>query len=143
MKKILVTGGAGFIQWNNKKHSTGQVGSNLCDHFLAQGHEVVCLAKLSTRLRKAFGGQAGYEKNIEHNYSNPNFTFIKGDIRDFKTCRLATADCQLISHQAALGSVPRSIEDPANTNSVNIDGFLNVLIAARDAKVKRFVYPVK
>jgi len=116
--KILVTGGAGFI------------GSNLVDHFLSLGHEVVCLDNLST----------GYEKNIEHNFSNPNFTFIKGDIRDFKTCQLAIANCQLVSHQAALGSVPRSIEDPANTNSVNIDGFLNVLIAARDEKIKRFVY---
>jgi len=116
--RILITGGAGFI------------GSNLCDHFLSKNHEVVCLDDLST----------GFKKNIEHNFDNPNFTFIEGDIRDPETCQLATENCQLVSHQAALGSVPRSIEDPANTNSVNIDGFLNVLIAARDAKVKRFVY---
>lgn len=116
--KILVTGGAGFI------------GSNLVDHFLELGHEVVCLDNLST----------GYEHNISHNFGNPNFTFINGDIRDIYTCRLATADCQLVSHQAALGSVPRSIADPIATNSVNIDGFLNVIVAARDAKVKRFVY---
>jgi len=118
MSKILITGGAGFI------------GSNLVDHFLELGHNVVCLDNLST----------GFEHNISHNFDNPNFKFIKGDIRDMETCRLAIADCQLVSHQAALGSVPRSIEDPAKTNSVNIDGFLNVLIAARDANVKRFVY---
>lgn len=116
--RILITGGAGFI------------GSNLCDHFLEIGHEVVCLDDLST----------GYKKNIEHNFDNPNFTFIEGDIRDLETCKLATLNCDSVTHQAALGSVPRSIEDPAKTNSVNIDGFLNVLIAARDAKVKRFVY---
>lgn len=116
--KILVTGGAGFI------------GSNLVDHFLGLGHEVVCLDNLAT----------GFEKNIEHNYGNPKFTFINGDIRDIDTCRLATADYQFVSHQAALGSVPRSIADPIKTNSVNIDGFLYVFIAARDAKVKRFVY---
>lgn len=83
--KILITGGAGFI------------GSNLVDHFLASGYEVVCLDDLST----------GFRKNIEHNFDNPNFTFIEGDIRNMETCRLATADCQLISHQAALGSVLR------------------------------------
>lgn len=119
--KILITGGAGFI------------GSNLVDHFLLLCHKVVCLDDLST----------GFEHNINHNFNNPNFTFIKGDIRDIATCQLATDNCDLVSHQAALGSVPRSIADSANTNSVNIDGFLNILIAARDAKVKRFVYPVK
>lgn len=118
MSRILVTGGAGFI------------GSNLVDHFLSLGHEVVCLDDFST----------GYERNIKHNYSNPNFTFVNGDIRDIQTCIHTVRNCDYVSHQAALGSVPRSIEDPANTNSVNIDGFLNVLIAARDAKVKRFVY---
>lgn len=94
------------------------------------GHEVVCLDDLST----------GFKKNIEHNFDKPNFTFINGDIRDMQTCINAVKGCDYVSHQAALGSVPRSIEDPANTNSVNIDGFLNILIAARDAKVKRFVY---
>ena len=118
MSKILITGGAGFI------------GSNLIDHLIEQGHEVVCLDDLST----------GYEHNISHHYDNPKFKFIKGDIRDIQTCIQAVTGCDYLSHQAALGSVPRSIADPAKTNSVNIDGFLNVLIAARDAKIKRFVY---
>jgi len=116
--KVLITGGAGFI------------GSNLVDHFIEQGHEVVCLDDLST----------GFEHNISHHFGSPKFTFIKGDIRDKEKCRKAVDGCDYISHQAALGSVPRSLTDPANTNSVNIDGFLNILIAARDAKVKRFVY---
>ena len=115
---ILVTGGAGFI------------GSNLIDYFLERGHKIVCLDDLST----------GYEKNIEHNYSNPNFRFIKGDIRDLETCREAVKGCDYVCHHAAIGSVPRSLENPVYTNSVNIDGFLNMLIAARDEKVKRFVY---
>jgi len=115
---ILITGGAGFI------------GSNLIDYFLEHGHKIVCLDDLST----------GYEKNIEHNYSNPNFRFIKGDIRDLETCREAVKGCEYVCHQAAIGSVPRSLENPVYTNSVNIDGFLNMLIAARDEKVKRFVY---
>lgn len=118
MSKILITGGAGFI------------GSNLIDYFLAQGHEVVCLDNLET----------GFEHNIEHNYENPKFTFIKGDIRDLEICNKAVEGCDVVSHQAALGSVPRSIKDPSNTNSVNIDGFLNMLIASRDAGIKRFVY---
>ncbi len=118
MSKILITGGAGFI------------GSNLVDYFLVKGHEVVCLDDLAT----------GFEHNIKHNLKNPNFTFIKGDIRDLDTCKEAVAGCDYVSHQAALGSVPRSIKDPANTNSVNIDGFLNMLIATRDAGIKRFVY---
>jgi len=117
-QKILITGGAGFI------------GSNLVDHFLELGYEVVCLDNLST----------GFEHNISHNFDNPKFKFIKGDIRDSRTCIDAVSGCDYVSHQAALGSVPRSIVDPVNTNSVNIDGFLNMIIAARDAKVKRFVY---
>lgn len=116
--KILITGGAGFI------------GSNLVDHFLKIDHEVICLDDLST----------GFEKNIEHNYSNSKFTFIKGDIRNSETCKTAVKGCHYVLHQAALGSVPRSIADPVNTNSVNVDGFLNILIASRDANVKRFVY---
>lgn len=118
MTKILITGGAGFI------------GSNLVDHFLNQGHQVNVLDNLAT----------GFEHNISHHYSNPNFTFIKGDIRDLETCHQAVTGCDYILHQAALGSVPRSIKDPITTNDVNIGGFLNMLIAARDAKVKRFVY---
>jgi UDP-N-acetylglucosamine 4-epimerase len=116
--KILVTGGAGFI------------GSNLIDHFIDNGHEVICLDDLST----------GFEHNISHHFNNPKFTFIKGDIRDKEICKKAVKNCDYVTHQAALGSVPRSIVDPANTNSVNIDGFLNILIAARDAGIKRFVY---
>jgi UDP-N-acetylglucosamine/UDP-N-acetylgalactosamine 4-epimerase len=116
--KILITGGAGFI------------GSNLVSHFLGQGAQVVCLDNLST----------GYEHNISHFYENSNFTFIKGDIRDFDTCRRAVNGCSYVLHQAALGSVPRSIADPITTNSVNIDGFLNILTAARDEGVSRFVY---
>ncbi len=70
----------------------------------------------------------------------PNFHFIKGDIRDLDTCRKAVEGCEAVMHEAALGSVPRSINDPITTNSTNIDGFLNMLVAARDAGVKRFVY---
>ncbi|MBN1216381.1 MAG: NAD-dependent epimerase/dehydratase family protein [Candidatus Lokiarchaeota archaeon] len=116
--KILITGGAGFI------------GSNLVEYFLNKDYQVVCLDDLST----------GYEHNISHLFNNPNFTFIKGDIRDKEICQKVVFGCDYVCHQAALGSVPRSIDDPGKTNSVNIDGFLNILIAARDAKVKRFVY---
>ena len=118
IKKILVTGGAGFI------------GSNLIDCFLKHGHKVVCLDNLST----------GFEHNIIHHYENPDFTFIRGDIRDLDVCKRAIKDCDVVTHQAALGSVPRSIEDPATTNAVNISGFLNMLISARDAGIQRFVY---
>lgn len=117
-KKILITGGAGFI------------GSNLVEHFLSQDNEIVCLDNLST----------GYKKNIEPFFENKNFKFIEGDIRDLETCKDAIKGCEYVFHEAALGSVPRSIKDPATTNSVNIDGFLNMLIAARDEKVKRFIY---
>ena len=116
--KLLITGGAGFI------------GSNLCEHFVRKGDEVVCLDNLST----------GFMHNIEALLQEPNFTFIKGDIRDLDTCRDAVKGCDVVLHQAALGSVPRSINDPITTNSSNIDGFLNMLVAARDEKVKRFVY---
>ncbi len=116
--KILITGGAGFI------------GSNLVGHFLNEGHEVVCLDNLST----------GFEHNIIEYYGNPHFTFIEGDIRDIETCKKAILGCDYVSHQAALGSVPRSITDPIMTNSVNVSGFLNMLEAARDSGVKRFVY---
>ena len=116
--KILITGGAGFI------------GSNLVDHFLKEGHQVVCLDNLST----------GFEHNIIDHMSNPRFTFIKGDIRDLETCKKAVLGCNYVSHQAALGSVPRSITDPITTNSANISGFVNMLVSARDEGVKRFVY---
>ena len=117
--KILITGGAGFI------------GSNLCEYFLSTNkHLVVCLDNLST----------GHLKNIEQHFTNPNFEFIEGDIRNLETCKKAVLGCQYVLHEAALGSVPRSINDPITTNDVNINGFLNMLVAARDEKVKRFVY---
>jgi UDP-N-acetylglucosamine/UDP-N-acetylgalactosamine 4-epimerase len=116
-KKILITGGAGFI------------GSNLCGYFL-ENNEVVCLDNFST----------GYRHNIESFLSNPKFTLIEGDIRDFQTCEQAVADVDYVLHHAALGSVPRSINDPITSNDVNVSGFLNMLVAARDAKVKRFIY---
>lgn len=116
--KILVTGGAGFI------------GSNLIEHFLKNNNEVVCLDNLST----------GHKKNIVDFMDNPNFQMVEGDIRHLDICKLAVRDCEYVFHQAALGSVPRSIKDPVTTNSVNIDGFLNMLTAARDEEVKRFIY---
>jgi UDP-N-acetylglucosamine 4-epimerase len=117
--KILITGGAGFI------------GSNLCEYFLSTNkHLVVCLDNLST----------GHLKNIEQHFTNPNFEFIEGDIRNLETCKKAVLGCQYVLHEAALGSVPRSINDPITTNDVNINGFLNMLVAARDEKIKRFVF---
>lgn len=117
-KMILITGGAGFI------------GSNLVEYFLGKGAKVRVLDNLST----------GYWFNIEAFKDHPNFTFIEGDIRDLNVCREATTSMNYVLHHAALGSVPRSIEHPELTNEVNVDGFLNMLIAAKDAKVKRFVY---
>jgi len=115
---MTITGGAGFI------------GSNLCDYFVGQGMDVVCLDNLST----------GFKRNIEHLLGKDNFQFIEGDIRNLDTCRKAVEGRDVVLHEAALGSVPRSINDPLNTNANNIDGFLNMLVAARDAGVKRFVY---
>ena len=117
-KKILITGGAGFI------------GSNLCDALINPGNEVVCLDNFST----------GKMENIEHLLSNPQFKLITGDIRNPDDCRKAVEGVDYVLHEAALGSVPRSINDPVTTNDVNIGGFLNMLVAARDAKVKRFVF---
>jgi len=116
--RLLVTGGAGFI------------GSALCETFLQQDNEVVCLDNLIT----------GFKRNIEPFLSNPRFTFLEGDIRNPETCRQACEGVQYVFHQAALGSVPRSIENPARTNEININGFLNMLVAARDARVNRFVF---
>jgi UDP-N-acetylglucosamine 4-epimerase len=116
-QRILVTGGAGFI------------GSNLVEYFLP-GNQVVCLDNLST----------GFYRNIEGYIENPNFTFIEGDIRDLEICHKAARGCDYVFQQAALGSVPRSINDPVATNATNIDGFLNMLVAAKEAKVKRFIY---
>ena len=116
--RLLITGGAGFI------------GSNLCEHFVGKGFDVVCLDNLST----------GFLHNIEPLKNCGNFRFIQGDIRDLDMCREAVKGCVVVLHEAALGSVPRSINDPINTNANNIDGFLNMLVAARDEGVKRFVF---
>jgi UDP-N-acetylglucosamine 4-epimerase len=117
-KKIVITGGAGFI------------GSNLCEYFLTNGNKVVCLDNFST----------GYKHNIERFLHNPNFTLIDGDIRSLNDCQKAVEGVDYVLHEAALGSVPRSLKDPITTNEVNIGGFLNMLVASRDAGVKRFVY---
>ena len=116
--KIVITGGAGFI------------GSNLCEYFVRKGHEVLCFDNFAT----------GHRYNIEALLAHPNFTLLEGDIRNLSDCQKAVAGCDYVLHQAALGSVPRSINDPITTNDVNISGFLNMLVASRDAKVKRFVY---
>ncbi|MGZ3882635.1 MAG: SDR family oxidoreductase [Bacteroidia bacterium] len=116
--KVLVTGGAGFI------------GSNLCEDLLQHNNRVVCLDNFST----------GRMENIQEFLKHKNFELITGDIRNSADCSKAMQGAELVLQQAALGSVPRSLNDPVTTNSVNIDGFLNVLVAARDAKVKRVVY---
>lgn len=118
MWKILVTGGAGFI------------GSNLCEMLLKLGHSVVCLDNFAT----------GKPENIKPFSDHPGFSLIVGDIRNMDDCRKAAEGADYILHEAALGSVPRSIKDPVTTNAVNVGGFLNMLVAARDAGVKRFVY---
>ncbi|MGL6038912.1 MAG: SDR family oxidoreductase [Soonwooa sp.] len=117
-KKILVTGGAGFI------------GSNLCEVLLENNVNVTCLDNFST----------GRRENLEAIINHPNFTLIEGDIRDLETCKKACENQDFVLHQAALGSVPRSINDPITSNDVNVGGFLNMLVAARDAGVKRMVY---
>lgn len=115
---ILITGGAGFI------------GSNLCEYFLDKGYKVICLDNFAT----------GHKYNIESLMTNTNFRLIEGDIRNIEDCQKAVQGVDYVLHQAALGSVPRSINDPITTNEVNVSGFLNMLIASRDAKIKRFVY---
>lgn len=115
---ILITGGAGFI------------GSNLCEYFLNSGQKVICLDNFST----------GHHHNIKDFIMNPDFKLIEGDIRNIIDCNLAVLGVDYVLHQAALGSVPRSINDPITTNDVNVSGFLNMLVSARDAKVKRFIY---
>ena len=117
-KAILITGGAGFI------------GSNLCEYFLSKGYKVVCLDNFAT----------GHRHNLKDFINNPNFSLIEGDIRKATDCAIAVKGVDYVLHQAALGSVPRSINDPVTTNDVNVSGFLNMLVAARDEKVKRFVY---
>ncbi|GAA0720659.1 SDR family oxidoreductase [Aquimarina litoralis] len=115
---VLVTGAAGFI------------GSNLCEALLDKGSKVIGLDNFAT----------GHKRNLTTLIENPNFTFIEGDIRNLEDCNKACNGVDYILHQAALGSVPRSINDPITSNDVNVGGFLNMLVAARDAGVKRFVY---
>jgi UDP-N-acetylglucosamine 4-epimerase len=115
---ILITGGAGFI------------GSNLSEYFLTKNHKVICLDNFAT----------GHLHNLNAVINNSNFTLIEGDIRNIEDCQKAVQGVDYVLHQAALGSVPRSIKDPITTNDVNVSGFLNMLTAARDAKVKRFIY---
>ena len=118
MKKILITGGAGFI------------GSNLSDYFIAKGYHVTVLDNFAT----------GFRHNIAHLLLHPNFELIEGDIRDLEICKKACENVDYVLHQAALGSVPRSINDPVTSNDVNVSGFLNMLVTAKESKVKRFIY---
>ena len=117
-KKILVTGGAGFI------------GSNLIEHFLKQNNKVVCLDNFLT----------GHRKNIEPFLKNENFTLVEGDIRNYEDCQKAVEGVDYVYHQAALGSVPRSIQDPMTSTDINIGGFVKMLFAAKEEGVKRFIY---
>ncbi len=117
-QSVLVTGGAGFI------------GSNIIEKLLKQNNRVVCLDNFAT----------GKRENIAAYMNNPAFRLIEGDIRDLDTCRKAVEGANIVLHQAALGSVPRSVKDPLTSNEVNVSGFLNVLVASRDAGVKRIVY---
>lgn len=116
--RVLVTGGAGFI------------GSNLIEDLLVQNNAVICLDNFAT----------GKRENIAEFVTNKHFKLIEGDIRSLDVCRKACDGVDYVLHQAALCSVPRSIKDPVTSAEVNIMGALNVLVAARDAKVKRFVY---
>jgi UDP-N-acetylglucosamine 4-epimerase len=117
-KAILITGGAGFI------------GSNLCEYFLGKGYLVTCLDNFAT----------GHRHNVSGFLNHKNFKLIEGDIRNIETCNEAVKNIDFVLHQAALGSVPRSINDPITSNEVNVSGFLNMLVASRDAGVKRFIY---
>lgn len=117
-KKVVVTGGAGFI------------GSNLCTDLLAHGNQVVCLDNFAT----------GHFRNIQPMMDHPGFSLMVGDIRNLDDCRKACEGVDVVFHEAALGSVPRSINNPIASNDVNVSGFLNMLVASRDAAVGRFVY---
>ena len=115
---ILITGGAGFI------------GTNLCEYFLSKGYFVVCFDNFAT----------GHKHNIAEFLVHENFKLIEGDIRNLEQCKNAVIGVDYVLHQAALGSVPRSINDPITSNEVNVSGFLNMLVASRDAGVQRFIY---
>lgn len=116
--RVLVTGGAGFI------------GSNLVESFLRSGNEVVCLDNFST----------GKRKNLEAFSENPGFKLIEGDIRNYEDCLKSLENIDIVFHQAALGSVPRSIKDPVTSTDVNIGGFVKMLFAAKESGIKRFIY---
>jgi UDP-N-acetylglucosamine 4-epimerase len=116
--KVLVTGGAGFI------------GSNLVESLLNAGNQVVCLDNFST----------GKRENLENFMTNNSFRLIEGDIRDYSVCEKAVQGIGYVFHQAALGSVPRSIKDPVSSTDVNIGGFVKMLFASIEAGVKRFIY---
>jgi UDP-N-acetylglucosamine 4-epimerase len=116
---FLITGGAGFI------------GSNLVEYLMTHG---------AGKVRVLDNFSTGSMENIEPWFARPEFSLIEGDIRDLDTCRRAVEGVDYVLHQAALGSVPRSINDPITSNDVNVTGFLNMLVAARDAGVKRMVY---
>ncbi len=115
---ILITGGAGFI------------GSNISEALINNGNKVTCLDNFAT----------GRRENISHLVSHKNYTLIEGDIRNINDCHKACKNIDYVLHQAALGSVPRSINDPITSNDVNVSGFLNMLVAAKEANIKRFVY---
>lgn len=117
-KNILVTGGAGFI------------GSNLVEKLLELNSNITVLDNFST----------GHRHNVQAFVNDERFTLIEGDIRDLDTCKKACQSQDFVLHQAALGSVPRSINDPITSNDVNISGFLNILVAAKDSGVKKLVY---
>ncbi|HVN58870.1 MAG TPA: SDR family oxidoreductase [Bacteroidales bacterium] len=117
-KKVLVTGGAGFI------------GSGLIESLLESGNQVTCLDNFLT----------GKHENVVAFMNNGNFRMIEGDIRDTETCRKATAGMDIVFHEAALGSVPRSVVDPVTTVDINIGGFVKMLFASKEAGVKRFIY---
>ena len=118
MVRVFVTGGAGFI------------GSHICDRILDLGHEGVCFDNLAT----------GFKENIEHLRNNSRFTFIEGDIRNTELLDIHLPNCTHVCHQAALGSVPRSIENPRRTNEFNIVGSLNVLTKAQENSIDRLVF---
>jgi UDP-N-acetylglucosamine 4-epimerase len=118
-RSFLITGGAGFI------------GSHIAEYLLAQG---------AAKVRVMDNFLTGHRRNIEPFMAHPAFEFMEGDISNPSDCAKACEGINYISHQAALGSVPRSVNDPQATNKYNIDGFLNMLVAARDAKVTRMVY---
>jgi len=116
--RVLVTGGAGFI------------GSNLIESLLDADNQVVCLDNFAT----------GKRENLNGFINNPHFKFIEGDIRNYDDCVKSVIDVDIVFHQAALGSVPRSIKDPVSSTDVNIGGFVKMFFAAKEAGVKRFIY---